>query len=290
MLSSRASAHRCSAYALLLTLLVVVLVATTTAQLVTSTTIEAVRVSRESNSLAHELAVDSMVSVVADKLRGEQSMAHDLDRFGYATVNFTLGDCRASCRVVDDGAKLDVAAFENDELLLQRKLKSLARVFNLAAVKFSTSPLPSGSDISGRRYVWFDQLFTDVEAGTLLRTSPTEDRAVWSDVLTCFGSGPVDVRRASEQLLAILLDDLDRSVARKIIRQRRNAGPLSVPQMLQGLDPRISEQAAARITWGLNRYALEIDTAVRGDHRRWFVVATFGGDNLELHYRGQVRW
>ncbi len=63
-----------------------------------------------------------------------------------------------------------------------------------------------------------------------------------------------------------------------------------IQRILQQVDPDRRDAARARIGWGLNRYALEIDTVIRGDRRRWYVVATINNDTAEVHYRGQLRW
>ncbi|MCZ6654344.1 MAG: hypothetical protein O7D91_15125, partial [Planctomycetota bacterium] len=116
------------------------------------------------------------------------------------------------------------------------------------------------------------------------------EQVVWSDLITCFGSGVVDIRRARTGVLAVLFDDVDRALPRRIAALRSKPGPDVIQRVLQQVHPDRREAARARIGWGLQRYALEIDTVIRGDRRRWYVVATINNETAEVHYRGQIRW
>ena len=109
----KARLHRPRGYALLWALLLVVLLASTTTQLVTSSAVEAVRASRQANTLAHELGVDSLLAVLRLRIRQDDRISRDLDRWGFATVELNLDACRVSCRVADDGHRLEGDIFPN---------------------------------------------------------------------------------------------------------------------------------------------------------------------------------
>lgn len=288
----KARRHRPRGYALLWALLLVVLLASTTTQLVTSSAVEAVRASRQANTLAHELAVDSLLALLAVRISQDDRISRDLDRWGFSTVELNLSACHVSCRVTDDGAKLDVSAFADGphHRDLQRKLVSLARRFGLETAGIALRPVTDEVDPDKRRYLWFDQLFADDARHELFRPDGQQEQVVWSDLITCFGSGLVDIRRARTGVLAVLFDDLDRALPRRIAALRRKPGPDVIQRILQQVDPDRRDAARARIGWDLHRYALEIDTVIRGDRRRWYVVATLNNDTAEVHYRGQIRW
>ncbi|MCZ6654717.1 MAG: hypothetical protein O7D91_17035, partial [Planctomycetota bacterium] len=196
------------------------------------------------------------------------------------------------CRVADDGAKLDVSAFADgpNDRDLQRKLVSLARRFDLETAGIALRPVTDESGAEQRRYLWFDQLFADDARHELFRLNAQREQVVWSDLITCFGSGVVDIRRARTGVLAVLFDDVDRALPRRIVALRSKPGPDVIQRVLQQVHPDRRDAARARIGWGLQRYALEIDTVIRGDRRRWYVVATLNNDTAEVHYRGQIRW
>jgi hypothetical protein len=277
---------------LLWTLLLVVLLASTTSQLVTNAAVEAVRASRQANTLAHELAVDSLLAILPHKLSQNERIGRDLDRSGSSAVNLNLGDCRVSCRVTDDGAKLDVGAFADESLdrALHRKLVSLTRRFDLQTASIALRPVVDEVDPGKRAYLWFDQLFANDARHELFRLRAEQEQVVWSDLITCFGSGTVDIRRARIGVLAVLFDDVDRALPRRIAALRSKREPNVIQRVLQQVDPDRRDAARARISWDLERYALEIDTAIRGDCRRWYVVASIDEDKAKVHYRGQVRW
>ncbi len=219
---NEARRHRPRGYALLWALLLVVLLASTTTQLVTSSAVEAVRVSRHANTLALELAVDSLLVVLRLRISQDDGISRNLDRWGFATVELNLGACRVSCRVADDGAKLDVSAFADGphDRNLQRKLVSLARRFGLETAGIALRPVVDEADPGKCRYLWFDQLFADDARHELFRLGAEQEQVVWSDLVTCFGSGTVDIRRARTGVLAVLFDDLDRALPRRIAALR----------------------------------------------------------------------
>ena len=285
------AARQRRSFALIVTLLLVVLLATTVTQLVTATSVEALRVSRGASTPAHELAVDSVLLVAAERLRNNPAVVRDLDRSGHHVFEIQLGDCHVRCRIVNDGAKFDVAAFAADgrSHLLKRKLRMLSRSFGLTGTRVRLRPVMTDGDSQPRRYVWFDQLLDEPDPSALFDWSHDSQRVVWSDVVTCFGGGVVDVRRARPEVLAALFDDVDRSIARKIVTAREKT-PDDASDSLRNLLPDQRSEVQSRIAHGLNRYALNIETTIHADRRRWYVVATIGEASVDVHYRGQVRW
>lgn len=279
-------------FALIVTLMLVVLLATTATQLVTATSVEALRVSRGASTPAHELAVDSVLMVAAERLRNHPTVVRDLDRLGHHVFEIHLGECHVHCRIVDDGAKFDVAAFAADgqSHLLTRKLRMLSRSFGLTGTLVRLRPVVTDSDSQPRRYVWFDQLLDDPNPSALFDWTRNGQRVVWSDVVTCFGGGVVDARRARREVLAALFDDVDRSLTRKIVTAREKRSDVDAWGFLQKLLPDQRSEVQSRIAHGLNRYALNIETAIHADRRRWYVVATIGQASMDVHYQGQVRW
>jgi hypothetical protein len=150
--------------------------------------------------------------------------------------------------------------------------------------------LPPDINASLNRYVWFDQLFEDVTPGTLFQWSDEDEHGVWSDVLSCFGTGRVDVRRADRRVLTVLLSDLDRSLAGKIITARQQSDRNPLDEALRSVSADVRGEAQARLAHGLNRYALALQTAMGADRRRWWVVATIGEERIDVVYRGRLQW
>ena len=292
MTKAEVHGRRRRGFALIITLMLVVLLATTMAQLATVTSVESIRIERRVNTLTHELAADSALRVAAQRLRNGSAVVSDIDRLGSHVFTMKLGRCRVRCRIADDGAKFDVRAFDQDSTAfpLRRKLEALGRRFALTETRIRLKPLAADSRPPSQRYVWFDQLFESPDPGALFCWTPDEPYVAWSDVVTCFGTGRVDVRRASRQVLDVLLGDLDRSLGRKISTIRKRHGGVDLQDILQAVDADVRQKVSARIAHGLERYALTIETAVRADLRQWYVVATINDQTIDVHYRGQIQW
>ncbi len=290
------SSVRRRAFVLLTTLLLLVLLITAAAQLATATSMDSVRVGRRANYLQHRLAVDSMLRLLSAELAASDRLTTELDRFGRARRATTLGSCSVRCDLTDDAAKLDVMAFDADRSL-ERKLEQLARRYDLPRCRIKLRPAdPERTDLP-RRHWWFDQLAVDVAPAGFFGAAPSADgaavvRPVWSDVVTVFGDGRVDLRRVPGDILEVVLSDVDRSLARRLVAARDDphrdeTKPVSWPGDLDGS---ARHEVERRLTWDLHRYALTIDTSIGADHRRWYVVATIKDGAIQTHYRGQVQW
>jgi Tfp pilus assembly protein PilX len=295
-------AHRRQGVALVVTLLLVLLLTAVTTRLVTTGGVEAVCASRRAHTLQHRLAVDSVLRLAAAELQGNSVIDREYTRAGTRAFDLELGPCRVRCRIANDAAKLNVKTFEADgrQQLLTRKLQELGRRLNLpaATVKLRPSKPPkSGGSRTANvsRYCWYDQLFREATGGAWFRwgvDAPGPEALVWSDVVTLFGDDRVDVRHARPEVLQVLLEDLDRSVAGDIIAARESGRPANVLESgLEGVEPTVREGIRQRLTASSQRYALTIETAIHGDRRQWYVVATIDDGRVQtVHYRGQVQW
>lgn len=289
-----AASHRRS-IALLMTLMLVAFLATLGAGLATTASVESIRSARHANDLQHELAVDSALRWFAkaeDKIKTDSTKSSSRNRW----FDLVVGDCTVHCRVAYDAAKLDVTAYagKGQTVMLERKLRDLGRRMDLPDVKVDARPIHKSWRKRERlaSYVWFDQLFVDPEVGAYFNTiypEASESEPVsWSDVVTLWGDGRVDVRYAPDDVLRVVLSDVDRSAAEQIIAARAEGDENPMPRDLDGS---IDKQVRDRLTTNSNRYALTLETAIDADRRSWYVVAEVGGTRIrKIHYRGQVRW
>lgn len=282
---------------LLLTLLLLAILAAAAAELALLSSIDATTSFREGNDLQHRLAVDSVLEWMAAESAEDDRLNRELDRTGSVQRSWQLGDCHILCRIADDGAKLDVRALP-DERTLSRRLRACMTQVDLPRCRIRPRP---AEDASGNEadYLWFDQLFDELPAaalfgaGTVTAGPPGAEGPVWSDVVTVFGQGRIDLRRTPAEVLEIALGDIDRGLGRKLCAARdRLSGSESSPlaAALATLDGSVRQQAAARLAYDLHRYALTIETAIGADRRRWFVVATIVEGKHSVHYRGAIRW
>jgi hypothetical protein len=209
--------------------------------------------------------------------------------------------------IQDDAAKFDPAAFpEKDQQdLLGRKLRRLMQAERLPSVAFDFRPMASPvrrpapairPSAQPKVYLWFDQLFTPAGPHEVFRWSeealePSSRDPVWSDRVTLWGDGRVDVRRAPQAVLEAMLDDLNVGLAADIVAARSaSRNPDVVQQALAGLGQSVRAQASGRIAYGLNRYALTIHTSIGRDRRRWYVVATCSQARAAVHHRSPITW
>jgi len=292
--------------ALVITLMVVVLLVSVTARLASTAAVEAVRASRRVNTLQHELAVDSLIRAVAGELSAEGALAKEFERRGHTQLTCELGDCRAACRIANDAAKFNVAAFaaDRDRRLLQRKLTALGRRMSLPPVKVNPRPVHAkrSREVGKARYLWYDQLFRGPSPEAFFRRRGTEaveavevgdaESLAWSDVVTLFGDGQVDIGHAEPEVLRVLLEDVDRSAALALAAaRRRGADGTRRGQVLSKLPTSVRRKIKSRVGTGLRRYALTIETAIRSDRRRWYVVADMAkGEVSQVYYRGRIEW
>lgn len=120
------------AFALLLSVLLITLLIATSAELVTVTSTQSIVAGRRHRALAHELAVDSALLLLADRLLDNEDrpseLVRSIDERGHAAVTFTIGSVKVDCALFDDAAKLNPLLFQRDDQQTQltRKLTTLA--------------------------------------------------------------------------------------------------------------------------------------------------------------------
>ncbi len=293
-------------FALVATMFLIVLMIAITAQLATATSIESLVTTRRRSTLAHQLAVDSAMLLIADQLNSKSQSAlrimTDLDLTGASRLEIDVGQVAIACDIRDDGAKLNPALWPRDDQKdkLIRKLEGLALSRNLAGTTVRPRPTrpprlttPNAGN-QGSRYIWFDQLFQDLPAGMLVGWQDDmdngDDESVWSDVLTLWGSGRVDIRRTTHDILEAALEDIRPGLGSALLAQRSADRSVNFLQgALATLDGDVRQKVAQRVAFDLRRYAITIETGIGGDRRRWYVVAQ-GGEDLHVLHRSQIRW
>ena len=289
-------------FALLLTVLLLSLLAAVLAQFTLASGVTTIVAARRNGQLIHRLAVDSAIALANLELSRDGDWARQLDRQPVVASALDVGACHVELHVRDDGAKFDVAAFaqKQQKRLLETKLQSLERALHLPRLRIRLQPIDTPEASTYRRYVWFDQLFDAPYAHRIFTvTDTTAHPPRWSDAVTLFGDGRLDLRRAESEVIDAMLGDLVPGLGRQLppIAQRnaRNARDL-LTDVLADLDERTANTLLARVSWDVGRYALGLRTAIRTDDgresdvRRWYVVATLGQTKPTVHYRGLIRW
>lgn len=300
--SKRKCRRRRSAFALITSVLLLALVLSVAMQLVTTTSVEAVVASRQHRAVAHKLAVDSAIVLLADSLTRHDEdgrrIVDALDQDGIAAATFAVGHAIVHCRIADDGAKYDPAIFQKpeDQRKLIRSLEMLRANSQLPGVTVSPAPVLTQSDQTDlRSFYWFDQLFNDVKPGAFFALEATQESAkalpVWSDAVTFWGEGRVDLRRVTIPVLETVLSDLRPGLAHKILAKRPSDRRKDFTQAaLAAVDAEVRAAAGARLAFDVHRYALELTTRIEDDTRRWYVVATMTKSETTLHHRSQITW
>jgi hypothetical protein len=281
--------------------MLIALLVATVGQLVTATSTLAVVSSRRHRTLDHELAVDSAVLLMADRLAETEGtpspLIRELDRQGFAERSFDIGGVQVACTIHDDAARFNpnLLGEDSEALPLQRKLRLLQSRIGLPQAKVVLQPVlePHGSTAT-RRYLWFDQVLEEVEPGMVFPVGEDADRSpriLWSNAVTFWGDGRIDLRRVNPQILEVALDDLRPGLARKMLAQRPTDRAVNFTrEALRAVDAEVRERVARRITFDARRYAIVLETAIRGDRRRWFVVATVDGTRLDIHHESTITW
>ena len=287
------------AFALVTALLLIVLLVSVGAELALVTSTEAVAAGRRHHTLAHQLAVDSALLVLAERLDPANPASVDviqsLDRFGEARQALQFGEVQVTCTLRDDATKFNPSFFQrpDEAFSLTRKLEMLGTQLRLPPARVELKPLlVEPSDTPGLRYMWYDQLLGDVTPGALfnLADAPAQ-RSAWSDTVTFWGDGRIDLRRADAQILEVALEDIRPGLGGKLLATRPADPTLNFMRTaLISVDAEIRQRVAARLTFDAKRYALRIDTAVAADRRRWYVVACMDGGECEVLHRSQLRW
>jgi len=289
-------------FALLSSVLLLALLLSVAMQLAVSTSVEAVVAGRSHRGLKHDLAVDSTLAALTDLLGDDsdrtKTLIERLDQEGVVNVAFEIGDTHADCRITDDGARFDPAIFQDpqDARKLTRALDTLLTRAQLAEVRFDLKPLvDKDEEEQPTRYCWYDQLFSDVDPGSIFRLEPAnqslDPRPVWSDSVTFWASGRVDVRRASLPVLQAALSDLRPGLARQMLARRpRNRAVDFTQSVLTAVEAEHRDLVAQRITYNARRYTIELTTRIEHDARRWYVVASITEDDTVVHHRSRITW
>ena len=290
------------AFALLTTILLIAMLVAVSIELTTLTATHAVSEARRHQTLAHDLAVDSALLLLADQLAstgaGPSDLIRRLDLLGRATATFEVGEVAVHCTIYDDAAKFNPNAFQrcDRQPLLKRKLTSLASRRSLPRATVDLKPLLTRrSDGSGTLYRWYDQFLSGVEPGSMFRwNEELEDhrqRPVWSDVVTFWGDGRIDLRRVDQDVLEAVLEDIRPGLARLLLAARPADRSIDFAEAaLTRVHAEIRQKVAARLTYDAHRYAIRMDTAIGADRRRWYVVAEMNDAEVSVLHRSRLTW
>lgn len=279
------------------TVLLIALLVAVCGELATLTSTESLIAHRHANNQAHELTVDSCLWVVADRLTSVQGQPSvlivNLDQFGVAETEFDLGGAYVHCTLTDDAAKFNPNLFQrsDQEALLIRKLNLLGQQHGLQS-RTLLQPIRADKDVQGARFQWFDQLLTGVEPGEIFRLDGSiVGTPVWSDVVTFWGEGKIDVRRVAPQVLEATLEDIQSGLAAKILATRnadRSADFLAAALVTVPAENR--QKVSDRLTFDAKRYSLSIETKIGADVRRCYVVARIDRNKIDVLHRSAITW
>ena len=295
------------ALALVMTLLLIVMLVAATGRMATTVATGSIRSNARANTLQHQLAVDSTIRLVADQLQAGTDTAHDLRLDGGVILAYRFGECHARCQVVSDAGKFSIRAFarSEDRPLLRKKLQRIRQRLDLPAARIRLRPVRDGrfEAADGRRislpaYASYDQLFAKRSMDAVFGLGESQDAdqsgaaTSWSDAVTLHGDGRVDLRYVAPEILRVLLEEVDPRAANQLLQYREQAGPrLNLATALAQVPEAKRDQIRRRIGLDIDRYALTIDTIIRNDRRRWYVVADIrGGELTKLHHRGRITW
>jgi hypothetical protein len=289
--------------ALLTVLLLLTLLIAVVGEMVSVSGTEAILATRQANDLSHELALASAIDLVSGLLQTDLNARSRVNRGEAVPLNVPLPGCSVQALIRSDGAKFDVAAFAEAKqaTLLADKIRSVGRRKGIAAVAVTLRPIQQTLPGS-RPYLWFDQLLEQPDPLAIFHW-PGDPRPGdrWSDWITVFGSGQVDLQASDEPVLTAMLDDIQEGLGRQILENRpqdpANAND-GVETALQGIEQQaVRDAARARLAWGLNRYSLQAVTAIGTDVRVSYVVLTIpdaqAKDNKtqpRVLLRRQIRW
>lgn len=300
--ASRRRHRRRSAFALITSVLLLALVLSVAMQLVVNTSAEAVAAARQHRSLAHKLAVDSTLILLEESFANPTepggTLLEALDRDGFAEATYTIGDGSVHCRIEDDGAKFDPIVLQRpgEEHKLTRALETLMMRRELPNATVTLWPqVATTGEGSARLYHWYDQLLAGAEPGVLFRLQAAEDaaesQAVWSDAVTFWGNGRIDLRRVTPAVLESTLSDLRPGLAQQILARRpRNPAMDFTQSALTAVEAGVRAAVADRLSFDAKRYAIEMTTRVADESRRWYVVATITDSDMTIHHRSRITW
>ncbi len=293
--------RRRKAVALITTLLLITLLIAVTSQLVTATAVESVSAARRHRSLLHELAVRSALIVVTDRLSAQDGqdnpLIRELDQSGAAETLVSVGPLTVRCVLRDDASKFNPNLFPraDQQNILRRKLSLLRDQLSLPPVQPLIKPLSTkNASAAGAVFYGFDQLFTGIAPGAIIRwsnDSGADVSNVWSDMITFWGDGRVNLRRVNETVLEAVLEDVEAGLGRRILDARTTDRTMNFLQAgLIGVSAEIRERVASRLTIDSHRYSIMIETSLEADRRRWLVVAVIDQGEFQLLHRSQLTW
>lgn len=293
---SNAAHSQRRAFALLTTMLLLVLLIAVTAQLATSAATQAMSTQRIVQALHHELAVDSATLWIDEQVRikdgREPSLFKDLETLGQVELALTVGEVHVSAFLRSDAGKLNPTRWQrfDQQGLLSRKLMGLQQRFLLSG---RPQLQPILSEEAGGRYRWFDQVIGDAEPESFFpwgERRGASDPSVWSDVLTFWGDGKIDLRYAGADVLESALDDLRSGLGATLLTAKSTKSKDAITAALFGIPEDIRNQVAECLTYDSKRFAIQLQTSIGGDRRRWFIVASLGGEKPQVLHRSQLTW
>lgn len=286
------------AFALLTTMLLLVLLIAVTAELSTLAATGAMSTQRGVQSLHHQLAVDSAILWIHEQLPSkegrEPDLYKDLETLGQAKLTFDIGKVHVEALLRSDAAKLNPTRWQraDQQGMLSRKLSTLQQRFSLSG---RPQLQPIASEVNGPRYRWFDQVIGDAQPESFFRwneqlgTPPTE--TVWTDVITFWGDGKIDLRYASADVLEATLEDLCPGLAETLLAARTaNRSMDIVATALANVPDDLRNQIAERLTFGARRFAIRLQTSIGADRRQWYLVVNLGGEKPQVLHRSQLTW
>lgn len=286
------------AFALLTTMLLLVLLIAVTAELSTLAATGAMSTQRRIQSLHHELAVDSAIPWVHEQLRikegREPDLFKDLDSVGQAELAFDIGEVHVQALLRSDAAKLNPTHWHRPDQqgVLLRKLSTLQQRFSLSG---RPDLRPIAGDESPMRYRWFDQIVGDADPESFFRwdeqRSVSGSDTVWSDVITFWGDGKIDLRFANADMLEAVLEDLRPGLAGTILSAKKaNPARDVMASAPANVSDDIRNQIAERLTFNAKRFAIRLQTSIGADRRQWYLVVNLGGEKPQVLHRSQLTW
>ncbi|HNO77030.1 MAG TPA: hypothetical protein PKN33_03135 [Phycisphaerae bacterium] len=304
---SQTCPNRRRGLALIVTLLLIVMLIAAASRMATTAASTSIRNRSRANTLQHELAVDSILRVAADQLQNKGTALSDLRRNGFVLLEDRFGECLVRCRIGSDAGKLNANAFGRDEdrPTLRRKLIRLGQRLDLPDVRVQLRPVrkrdienATGQRINLPAYITYDQLFGRRTVDGVFRLDQSDrwgeqvNKPAWSDVVTLYGDGRVDLRYVKAEVLRGLLDDIAPGAFRQLIdcREQHGANP-NLSKALAKCPADKRDAIRKRLGLDIARYAFTIETAIDNDRRRWYVVAgAQDGKIAGVLYRGRITW
>jgi hypothetical protein len=261
-------------YCLVLTVLLLAIAST----LLLTTSRRTIRAAMNADQGARDLQREWGVRSIARELSGhaaevleevEKEKHHPIPT---ETIKLDLGKLSFEIRISDEDAKLHVATLleQNTPEQAARQLRQCLSHSPLAS-RVALGPSQSLRPESGRQ-VSFGDVFV---SPTLQELTDRNRQPAVSDQLTCYGSGKLNLLRASDQTLRIALNDAIGALAVSrlmVLRQQDNL--LSLPQMIDSLILSEAQQHQARQLLSMNSQSYSI--LILADHRGKLILEGAG--------------